>query len=56
MSAQGYRLLAADVAGQSNVLAYQDGFIAAVIGAGTCLVLVALMRSGKPSPLDRIFG
>ena len=23
----------------------QDGFIAAVIGAGTCLVLVALMRT-----------
>jgi MFS transporter, DHA2 family, multidrug resistance protein len=49
-SAQAYRLLAAAVASQANVLAYQDGLIAAAIGAGVCLFLVALMRPGRPSP------
>jgi DHA2 family multidrug resistance protein len=50
VSAQAYRLLTAAVASQANVLAYQDGFIAAAMGAVLCLLLVALMRPGRPSP------
>jgi DHA2 family multidrug resistance protein len=44
VAAQAHRLLAAAVAIQADVLAYQDGFSAAAIGAGVCLLLVALMR------------
>jgi MFS transporter, DHA2 family, multidrug resistance protein len=50
VSAQAYRLLTAAVASQANVLAYQDGFIAAAMGAVLCLLLVALMRPGRPPP------
>ncbi|WP_239479437.1 MFS transporter [Lichenicola cladoniae] len=49
-SMQAYKLLAAAIASQANVLAYRDGFLAATIGAGFCLLLVALMRRGGPSP------
>jgi DHA2 family multidrug resistance protein len=49
VNAQAYRLLATAVASQANVLAYQDGFIAAAIGAVLCLLLVALMRPGPRS-------
>jgi MFS transporter, DHA2 family, multidrug resistance protein len=50
VSAQAYRLLTTAIAGQANVLAYQDGFLAAAMGAALCLLLVALMRPGRPSP------
>jgi DHA2 family multidrug resistance protein len=50
VSAQAYRLLTAAIAGQANVLAYQDGLIAASMGAALCMLLVALMRPGRPSP------
>jgi DHA2 family multidrug resistance protein len=46
---QSTRLLAAAVASQANVLAYQDAFIAAAWGAGLCLLLAALMRPGRPA-------
>lgn len=48
-NAQAYRLLAASVTGQANVLAYRDGFLVAAVGAGLCLLLVALTRPGTPS-------
>jgi hypothetical protein len=35
---------------QASVLAYVDGFLAAGAGAFGCLVLVAAMRRGPPSP------
>jgi hypothetical protein len=38
------------VAIQANVLAYQDGFLTAAIGAVFCLLLVAVMSRGRPSP------
>lgn len=47
---QASRLLATAVATQANVLAYEDGFGAAALGAFACLILVALMRRGPPSP------
>ena len=47
--AQSTRLLAAAVASQANVLAYQDAFIASACGTVLCLVLVALMRPGRPA-------
>jgi DHA2 family multidrug resistance protein len=46
---QSTRLLAAAVASQANVLAYQDAFIASACGTGLCLLLVALMRPGRPA-------
>jgi DHA2 family multidrug resistance protein len=49
LSTQPYRVLAASVISQANVLAYQDGFIAAAVGAGVCLLLVALLRPERPS-------
>ncbi|WP_159013725.1 MFS transporter [Acidisoma sp. S159] len=48
-ASQADRLLAAAVAIQANVLAYQDGFLAAAIGAVFCLLLVAIMSRGRPS-------
>ena len=44
------KLLAGAVATQANVLAYADGFSAAALAALGCLVLVAMMRKGPPSP------
>ena len=49
VSSQSHRLLSTAVATQANVLAYQDGFLAAAAGALACLGLVALMRPGRPS-------
>ena len=49
VNAQAYRILAMTVVSQAKVLAYQDGFIAAAIGAVLCLLLVALMQPGRPS-------
>ena len=49
-SLQAARLLASTVSVQANVLAYEDGFAAAALGAFFCLVLVALMRRAPPSP------
>ena len=46
---QSARLLAAAVTSQANVLAYQDAFIAAAAGTALCLLLVALMRPGRPA-------
>jgi DHA2 family multidrug resistance protein len=46
---QSTRLLAAAVASQANVLAYQDAFIAAAWGTALCLLLAALMRPGRPA-------
>lgn len=49
-SEQAHRLLTSAVAAQANVLAYQDAFMAAAMGAALCVLLVALMRPGRPSP------
>jgi DHA2 family multidrug resistance protein len=49
VNTQAYRLLATAVSSQANVLAYQDGFLAAAIGTILCLLLVALMRPGRPA-------
>ena len=49
VAAQAHRLLAAAVAIQADVLAYQDGFSAGAAGACVCLLLVALMRPALPS-------
>jgi MFS transporter, DHA2 family, multidrug resistance protein len=46
---QASKLLANAVAVQANVLAYQDGFAAAAVGAFACLALIALMRRGPRS-------
>jgi MFS transporter, DHA2 family, multidrug resistance protein len=48
--AQASKLLGTAVTTQANVLAYADGFTAAAVGALVCLVLVAAMRKGPPSP------
>lgn len=48
-AAQAAKLLASAVASQASVLAYQDGFSIAALGAVGCLVLVAMMRRGPPS-------
>jgi DHA2 family multidrug resistance protein len=49
-SAQAAKLLAGAVAQQAAVLSYIDGFLAAAAGAFVCLLLVAIMRRGPPSP------
>jgi DHA2 family multidrug resistance protein len=49
-SAQAAKLLGSAVLQQASVLSYIDGFLAAAIGAFVCLLLVALMRPGPPSP------
>ena len=49
-AAQAAKLLASAVATQADVLAYEDGFSAAALGALACLGLVALMRRGPASP------
>jgi hypothetical protein len=46
---QAYKTLVTTITCQVNVLAYQDGFIVAAIGAVLCPPLVALMRPGRPS-------
>ncbi|WP_256367018.1 MFS transporter [Acidisphaera sp. L21] len=50
VGSQSARLLATAVAAQANVLAYQDAFLAAAGGTAVCLLLVALMRPGRPAP------
>jgi DHA2 family multidrug resistance protein len=50
VAAQAHKLLATAVTIQADVLAYQDGFSAAALGAAICLLLVALMRPALPSP------
>jgi DHA2 family multidrug resistance protein len=50
VTAQASKLLSSAVIAQANVLAYADGFGAAALGAFGCLVLVAFMRRGPPSP------
>jgi len=47
---QASRLLATAVSTQANILAYEDGFAVAALGALLCLILVALMRRAPPSP------
>jgi DHA2 family multidrug resistance protein len=49
-SAQAAKLLGSAVLQQASVLSYIDGFLAAAIGAFICLLLVAMMRKGPPSP------
>jgi DHA2 family multidrug resistance protein len=49
LDGQAHRLLASAITAQANVLAYQDGFMAAAAGSVLCLVLVALMRPGRPA-------
>ncbi len=48
--AQAAKLLGTAVAQQASVLSYIDGFLAAAVGAFVCLILVAAMRKGPPSP------
>ncbi len=50
-AARASKLLGSAVATQASVLAYRDGFFAAAIGALGCLLLIALMRRGPPSPI-----
>jgi DHA2 family multidrug resistance protein len=49
-ASQASSLLAATVAQQAAVLSYIDGFLAAGAGAFVCMLLVASMRPGPPSP------
>jgi DHA2 family multidrug resistance protein len=49
LDGQAHQLLASAITAQANVLAYQDGFMAAAAGSVLCLVLVALMRPGRPA-------
>jgi DHA2 family multidrug resistance protein len=49
-SAQAMKLLTSAVLQQASVLSYADGFFAAGVGAFVCLLLVAAMRRGPPSP------
>jgi DHA2 family multidrug resistance protein len=49
-SAQAAKLLGTAVMQQASVLSYIDGFLAAAVGAFVCLLLVAAMRRGPPSP------
>jgi DHA2 family multidrug resistance protein len=49
-SAQAVKLLTSAVMQQASVLSYADGFLAAGVGAFVCLLLVAAMRRGPPSP------
>jgi MFS transporter, DHA2 family, multidrug resistance protein len=49
-SAQAAKLLGSAVMQQASVLSYIDGFLAAAAGAFVCLLLVAAMRRGPPSP------
>jgi MFS transporter, DHA2 family, multidrug resistance protein len=49
VSTQAHRLLATAASNQANVLSYQDGFLAAAIGTVLCLLLVAVMRPGRPA-------
>lgn len=47
---QAAKLLGTTVLQQASVLSYIDGFLAAGLGAFGCMVVVALMRPGPPSP------
>jgi MFS transporter, DHA2 family, multidrug resistance protein len=49
-SAAAVKLLTGAVLQQASVLSYVDGFLVAGVGAFGCLVLVAGMRRGPPSP------
>ena len=49
-SAQAAKQLGGAVTTQASVLAYADGFAVAALAAFACLVLVAAMRRGPPSP------
>jgi MFS transporter, DHA2 family, multidrug resistance protein len=49
-SAQAAKLLGGAVLQQASVLSYIDGFLAATVGSFVCLLLVAAMRRGPPSP------
>jgi DHA2 family multidrug resistance protein len=49
-SAQAAKLLGGAVLQQASVLSYIDGFQAATAGSFVCLLLVAAMRRGPPSP------
>jgi DHA2 family multidrug resistance protein len=49
-SARAAQLLTGAVMQQASVLSYVDGFLAAAAGAFVCLLLVAAMRRGPPSP------
>jgi MFS transporter, DHA2 family, multidrug resistance protein len=49
-SAEAVKLLTGTVLQQASVLSYVDGFLAAGAGAFCCLLLVAAMRRGPPSP------
>ncbi len=49
-SARAAQLLATAVMQQASVLSYIDGFLAAAAGAFICLLLIAAMRRGPPSP------
>ena len=49
-SAAAVKLLTGTVLQQASVLSYVDGFLVAGVGAFGCLVLVAGMRRGPPSP------
>ncbi len=49
-SAQAAKLLGSAVMQQASVLSYIDGFLAAAVGAFVCLLLIAAMRRGPPSP------
>jgi MFS transporter, DHA2 family, multidrug resistance protein len=47
---QAAKLLGTAVTQQASVLSYIDGFLAAAVGAFVCLLLLAVMRKGPPSP------
>jgi DHA2 family multidrug resistance protein len=49
-SARAAKILGTAVMQQASVLSYIDGFLAAAAGAFICLVLIAAMRRGPPSP------
>ena len=49
-SARAAKLLGNAVMQQASVLSYIDGFLAAAVGAFVCLLLIAAMRRGPPSP------
>ena len=49
-AARAAKLLAGAVMQQASVLSYVDGFLAAGAGAFVCLLLIAALRRGPPSP------
>ena len=49
-SARAAKLLETAVTQQASVLSYIDGFLAAAAGSFICLLLIAAMRRGPPSP------